>query len=309
MTASRSTVARDLHDEDEPAADVPAAVRAGQAEPVLCGQRRERLAVGRGDVRAVGQHAAEALQLRKPQRRLKLCEPVVEAQAIVVEPVHVRRAALVSLGVDLDLHVGVAQRDHSALARRQLLVRVEAEDRRVPPRADGLTVGVDGAECLAGILDDRQPELLERRDVGGVAEDVDRKQRRRAVGDRGGRGGRVEVQRDRIDVGEDGRGPFVGDDVRTRDEREGRRDDLVAVTDAHRAQREVQPRGARRDRARAVRADERREARSKAGIWSPSERTPERRTSSTRCSSSAPSTGWAIGIGSSLTCTRAGCSA
>ena len=45
---------------------------------------------------------------------------------------------------------------HPALPRGQLLVGVEAEDGRVPARADARAVGVHGAERLAGVLDDRQ---------------------------------------------------------------------------------------------------------------------------------------------------------
>ena len=78
----------------------------------------------------------------------------------------------------------VAHRDHPALAGRELLVGVEPEDRRVAARADRGAVGVDRAERLAGVLDDRQAERLERRDVGRVAEDVDRQERRRALRDR-----------------------------------------------------------------------------------------------------------------------------
>ena len=94
------------------------------------------------------------------------------------------RAALVALGVDARLRAGSPSVDHPALARRELLVGVEAEDRGVAAGADRRAVGVDGAERLAGVLDDRQPEALERRQVGRVAEDVDRQQRGRAVGDR-----------------------------------------------------------------------------------------------------------------------------
>ena len=83
---------------------------------------------------------------------------------------------------------GVGERDHAALPRRQLLVRVEAEDGRVAAAADRDAVGVDRAERLAGVLDDRQAEPLERRQVGGEAEDVHRQQRFRALGDRRLRG-------------------------------------------------------------------------------------------------------------------------
>jgi hypothetical protein len=50
-------------------------------------------------------------------------------------------------------------------------------------------VAVAGAERLAGVLDDGQPEALERRQVGGVAEDVDGQQRAGAGRDRRLRGG------------------------------------------------------------------------------------------------------------------------
>ena len=95
----------------------------------------------------------------------------------MVEPAHVGRAALVALGVDRELVLLGAEREHPALARGELLVGVEAERRRVAAAADRDAVGVDGAERLAGVLDDRQAVRLERRQVGRVAEDVDRQQR------------------------------------------------------------------------------------------------------------------------------------
>ena len=120
----------------------------------------------------------------RPIAQAMSLKPVVEAEAVEVQPLHVRRPALVSLRVDLRLDRRVGGRDHAALAGRQLLVGVEAEHRRMPAAADRRAVGVDGAERLAGVLDDRQAHALEGRHVGGVAEDVDRQQRRRALGDR-----------------------------------------------------------------------------------------------------------------------------
>ena len=136
-----------------------------------------------------------------------------------------------------------------------LLVRVEAEHRRVAAAADRHAVGVDRAERLARVLDDRQPEPLERTEVGGVAEDVHRQQRRRAVGDRRRGGVRVEVERDRVDVGEHGPGALVHGHVGAGHERERAGDHLVAVADADRPQRQVQSGGAARDGARVSRAD------------------------------------------------------
>ena len=102
---------------------------------------------------------------------------------------------------------------------------------------------------------------------------------------------RVEVQRDRVDVGEHRPGALVQDRVGRRHERERRRDDLVAVLHADRAQREVQRRGAGRDRARVRRPDPRGERLLELGTRGPSESWPERSTSMTACSSARPSTG------------------
>src|SRR3712207_3309096 len=64
--------------------------------------------------------------------------------------------------------------------------------------------------------------IFEGGQVGGVAEDVHRQQRRRARRDGGGRRAGIEVQRDRVDVGEDRRGALEEDAVRARHERERR---------------------------------------------------------------------------------------
>jgi hypothetical protein len=88
---------------------------------------------------------------------------------------------------------------------------------------------------------------------------VHRQERGRALGHRRGRRLRIEVQRARIDVGEDRPGALVEHDVGAGHERERRRDDLVPVRHADRAQREVQPGRAARHRARVLHADPRRE--------------------------------------------------
>ena len=86
----------------------------------------------------------------------------------MVEPAHVRRAALVALGVDPLLQRGVGERDHAALAGGELLVGVEAEHRRMTAPADRGAVGVHRAERLAGVLDDRQaaPRAASRSNAG-----------------------------------------------------------------------------------------------------------------------------------------------
>ncbi len=176
----------------------------------------------------------------------------------MIEPAHVRSAALIALGVDPLLQRRVGQRHHPALAGGELLVGVETEHRRVPAPADGPPVGVHRAECLAGVLDEPQVMALRKRleggHRGGVAEDVHRQQRARVLGDRGSRGLRVEVERDGIDVGEDRPRALIQRDVGGGHEREGARDHLVAAPHPHGAQREVQARRAAGDRARQRRA-------------------------------------------------------
>ena len=92
----------------------------------------ERVAVCVGHPGTGGQHLVEALELCQPQRACDVRQAVVEPQPVVVEPAHVRRAALVSLGVDALLERRVGHRDDAALAGRHLLVGVEAEHRRMP---------------------------------------------------------------------------------------------------------------------------------------------------------------------------------
>ena len=67
----------------------------------------EPLAVEGRDGLARVEHLVQPLELRDPDRRVQVGEPVVEPEAIVLEPVHVRRPALVALAVDVlgDLRV------------------------------------------------------------------------------------------------------------------------------------------------------------------------------------------------------------
>ena len=228
-------------------------VGARQHEAAPVDEPRERLAVPVRHAGARGEQVVEPLELREPERARDVGEAVVEAEPVVVEPAHVGRAALVALGVDPLLLLGRADHDHAALARRDLLVGVEPEDRGMPAPADRRAVGMERPERLAGVLDDRQAVALERRDVGRVAEDVDRQQSRGAPADHRRRGGRVEAQRDRVDVGEHRPRGLVDRRIGGRDERERRRDDLVAGADPRRAQRQMQPGRAGRDGAGVAR--------------------------------------------------------
>ena len=168
----------------------------------------------------------------------------------MLEPAAGVRAPLVAQASQeepLALRVG---RDHPALARRDLLVRVEREHGRRPVRADALAL-VTRAECLAGVVDERDPPRVAQGaklvELTGVAVDVDRDDRARAVGERSLDRRRSEVQRSRVDVGEHRRRPFVDRAVGRRDEGVRRRDDLVAGSDSGCDAEQVEPRRAARN--------------------------------------------------------------
>ena len=103
--------------------------------------------------------SSSALELRDPDRRLDLGEPVVEAEPVVVDPAHVRRPALVALAAQRRRGLGSGDGDHAPLARGQLLVGVEGEGREVAARADLPALGVARAERLAGILEQAKSPL------------------------------------------------------------------------------------------------------------------------------------------------------
>ena len=101
-----------------------------------------------------------------------------------------------------------------------------------------------GAERLARVVDQREPVPVGDRaqlvELARVAEDVDGDDRARTRRDRGLDRGGVEVERARIDVGEDWRGALVDRAVRRGDEGVRRGDHLVTRLDARQAHAEVQ---------------------------------------------------------------------
>ena len=188
----------------------------------------------------------------------------------------------------------VARRHGAALTRRHLLVRIERPDGRMPVRTEWLAL-VLRAERLAAVLDHRDPVPLAERQqlvvLRRVPEDVDRDDRLRPRRDRGLDRGRVEVERARVDVGEDRRRPFVDRAVRRRDERVGRGDHLVARTDAGEVHAEMKARrcrtrprrnAARRRRPRAATRSAARSGRARASpSAAPRARAPRRARRST----------------------------
>ena len=114
-------------------------------------------------------------------------------------------------------------------------------------------------ERLGGVLDQHQPvpvaDRTELVQLAGVAEHVHCHDRLRALRDGRLDGGRVEVQRPRVDVREDRRRAFEDEAVGGGDERERRGDRLVSRPKPGDSCKEVQARGAARDRGRKGGAD------------------------------------------------------
>ena len=129
--------------------------------------------------------------------------------------------------------------------REEVLRREEAEGRADAGRRDPRR-----SERLGGVLEQRQPERRELGERRRPAEEVHRHDRLRPLRDARRDVVRVEIQRDRVDVGEDRRRPDARDRLGGRVEREGGADDLVAGSDAHGLERE-------HERVRAVRDPDR----------------------------------------------------
>src|SRR5262249_12145301 len=160
----------------------------------------------RGDAAARREDAVELLELADPDRGADVVEPVVEAEPRVVEPAAPVRPALVAEGGEEAPLVFRMGGDHAALAGRHLLVRVEGAHRGRSMRSDRITL-VAGAERLTGVVDQRDPvpvaDRLQLVELARVAVDVHGDDRPRSGRDRRLYGGGLEVERPRVDVGED----------------------------------------------------------------------------------------------------------
>ena len=263
---------------DEPAAPLLAPVGAGQHEArrvAVSGrcavvERREPLACRAPAAARPGrQHLVEALELGDAERRLELGEPVVEAEPVVVDPVHVRGPALVSLAAQA-ARPARGRRPRacppppwsSACSRRR---RTRRRWPREPTGRPSASTAPSASQASSSRPSPPSEAIASSSgSAAGIAEDVDRQQARGALADRIPGRGRVEVQGDRVDVAEDRRRALVEQAVGRGDEAERRGDDLVALAPARaRAPRGAGPRCPRRPRPRRrPRASRRRRARS-----------------------------------------------
>ena len=149
--------------------------------------------------------------------------------------------------------VVVETRDEPAVTQREEVLRREEAERRADARPrDPL-----GAERLRGVLDERKPERGELGERRRPPEEVHGHDRLRPRRDPRGHVLGVEVQRGRVDVGEDGRRADACDRLGRRVERERGADDLVAAPDSERLEREDERVGAVRDADRMRDAEKR----------------------------------------------------
>ena len=131
-TASRSTSGAERHHVDEPAhrdvsrTTVFGATRSSRGAP--CTPR---------DVRPLLQEGEEAADLRDPQRGGQLVHPVVESEALVLEPRAHLAAALVAEAPTGGGELVIVRDDHAAFTGGDLLVRVEGEAAGGAEAADG----------------------------------------------------------------------------------------------------------------------------------------------------------------------------
>src|SRR6266508_331584 len=181
----------------------------------------EQVAVSGRDLSAHREQTVELLQLADPERCLEIRDPVVEPEPDVVEPARVVRAALVAEALhQLPFLLGM-RRDDPALARRDLLVRIEAERAGDAMRADGRAL-VLSAERLTRVVDEEEAvafrDPAQRVQLAGVAEHVDGDDALRPVCDRGLDCRWIEIEGLWIDVGKDRTAALEDEAVRGCDE-------------------------------------------------------------------------------------------
>ncbi len=148
----------------------------------------------------------------------------------------------------------VAGDDGAALAGRDVLGRVEREAGGFAGASDG-TPAVDGTERVAGVFDEETvgaQTCAQGVEIGDVARIMDRDDPARALRKTPFEIFRVERQRRRIDVDEDGASPRQQDGIRRREEGERGNQDLVPRSDTEGLEGDLERRGSARDRDRAA---------------------------------------------------------
>jgi len=248
------------NDEDEPA---DRAVRHGERGQLKPGNIREKDMVTLGGGSTEGKNFVDTAELNAAEGAGDVGEAVVESYVGMMQPVMlptkgdlgalglpVRISALIaeaseSVGVELG-----AGQDGSALSGGDLLVGIEAEDSEIAEGANTTLMKVS-ADGFAGVFDDHQVmargKVAKSEHVCGDAKGVDDEDGARSRSEHSFNSIGREVECDRIDIGEDGRGADLEDGVGDSDESEGWDDDFVAFLDAESEQGHVKAGGAAAD--------------------------------------------------------------
>src|SRR3989344_9268925 len=114
-------------------------------------QRCKLLRIPSSQFFALFHQKIELLHLRKTERRAHLVHAVVVAQALVVEPLHVGRAALIAEATEKLVHALAVGYHHASLARRHLFIGVEGKNASHAERA-GLHSAVLRAQRFASVF-------------------------------------------------------------------------------------------------------------------------------------------------------------
>ncbi len=128
-------------------------VRAGKFESLDAVQEL-RVAVSDGGPSR--EDLVELFELSEADRRTNVVDPIVEPESRVLEPAARVGATLVPEAAQKTPLTFGMRRDHAPFSRRDLLVRVEGEDRGWSVRAEHIPA-IARAQCLARVLDEREP--------------------------------------------------------------------------------------------------------------------------------------------------------
>ena len=179
-----------------------------------------------------GEDGVELGRLGPAHGRLHLGQSPVTAQDRVLVGRHL---AVVAQQAQLAGQVAVAGQDHPTLAGRDVLRGGEAEHARHAPRPH-VAAPVAGAVGLRCVLQEHHAgiggEGRELGQVGGLAPVVNGQDALDPRTHPAGHVGRVQVERVRVDIGEDRCGAGVDDGRGRRHEGQRRHDDLVTRSDA-----------------------------------------------------------------------------
>src|SRR5262245_56939848 len=249
------------HDEEVPR--VPSRIGHGR-EHLDRRQGGEGLAVPAGDARPRREELLEAGELGEAERGLDVRQVVLEAErddlvvgerALPVPAPRVAADAVEAEKAETVRERGIVRRHHAALAGRDRLDGVEAEDGGGGAAADGATT-IPRAERVGRVLDQRDAaaggDRLQGVQVERLTREVDGQDRARARRDRALDRVGQDLERPRIDVDEHRARADGEDHVTGRGPRHRGRDDVVAATDPGGEECEVEAGRRRADRDRVT---------------------------------------------------------